>query len=172
MNSHHIKNRRINRNNNNSPCLLIDSKRKVDKHNDIEMLKGFEPIEAAKERRDIRIDVLGRSKVKEHLELCDILASCTNRRPCCSPACPICFRDFRKGWYAEAQPFSEMYQNPRILTIIYYSEVVTDEELGDVHVFRLHNRLRKQLGRAGFKRPVIGFFEIDYHEENKCWLPH
>lgn len=58
------------------------------------------------------------------------------------------------------------------LTVIYYDECLTSKDLYRFDPDGIKNRLRKQLERSGFKQPMIGCLEVDYHSELKKWLPH
>lgn len=144
----------------------------LDEHNDIEsLLEDFETVRQVKKRRNQRVDVLERSQLEEDVTLHDVLSGC-GRHPCNSAACPICFRQFRKWFFAEGIRLFNTFPNAHMLTIIYYSEMMTDTQLKSFSATRLHNRLRKQLERAGFRYPVMGCLEFDYHEENGLWQPH
>ncbi|WP_147383605.1 hypothetical protein [Nitrosomonas supralitoralis] len=49
---------------------------------------------------------------------------------------------------------------------------MTNEELEHFDPKQLKDRLRQQLTRSGFRHPVIGGLELDYHEDIGLWIPH
>jgi hypothetical protein len=102
------------------------------------------------------------------------LAECTIGYRCTSPACPRCSRRHRGGFYHAATALSNQYNptNQRLITLVYYSGVMTTGQLKKFDPTRLQQRLRKQLERCGFRCPVIGGLEIDYHEDIQRWVPH
>lgn len=102
------------------------------------------------------------------------LAECKGDYRCTSPARPQCGRTHRQGFYHAATPLSNQYDevNQRLITLIYYSGVMTTGQLKKFDPTRLQQRLRKQFIRCGFRCPVIGGLEIDYHEDIQRWVPH
>lgn len=134
-------------------------------------LPGFESEEDAKEESQIRQKAL----IKEgYHDLAGKLADCAEDYRCESPACPQCVRHNRRGFYHPTTALSKQYNraNQRTVTLIYYSEALTSEELKDFYPNRLTERVRKQLTRGGFQNPVIGGLELDYHEDIGLWIPH
>jgi hypothetical protein len=134
-------------------------------------LPGFETIAAVKKESQIRQASL--IKVGNH-QLAAKLADCAIYCRCMSPACPLCVRINRRGFYHAATRLSKRHKmaNKRIVTLIYYSEAMTSEQLEDFYPNRLKERVRKQLTRCGFQNPVIGGLELDYHEDIGLWVPH
>jgi hypothetical protein len=134
-------------------------------------LPGFETAKDAKNESQIRQDTL---KKEEYRILAWELAHCVTRRPCMSPACPKCVRHNRRGFYHAATRLSKRHKtaNQRTVTLIYYSAAMTSEQLEDFDPNRLKERMRKQLIRCGFRNPVIGGLELDYHEDIGLWIPH
>lgn len=136
-------------------------------------LPNFETIAAVKKESQIRQASL--IKGCNHT-LATKLADCdriTDYR-CMSPACPKCVRHNRRGFYHAATVLSKQYNraNQRTVTLIYYSEAMTNEQLEDFDPGRLKERGRKQLTRCGFQNPVTGDLELDYHEDIGLWIPH
>lgn len=134
-------------------------------------LPNFETVEDATNELQIRQKAL----IKEgYHDLAEKLADCAEDYRCASPACPQCVRHNRRGHYHAAAALSKQHDmaNQRTVTLIYYSEAMTSKELKDFDPKRLTERLRKQLTRCGFKNPVIGGLELDYHEDIKRWIPH
>jgi len=91
---------------------------------------------------------------------------------CRSAACPICFRVFRAWYFSEVSIISRQYAKTYAITLIPYDRYLTDQELFDLEPKVYMDRLRKQLERIGFKYPVIGGLEFDYHKEQGLWFPH
>ena len=93
---------------------------------------------------------------------------------CMSPACPRCVRVNRQGFYHAATTLSNQYDeaNQRLITLVYYSDVMTTKQLMGFDYTRIEQRLYKQLERCGFKHPVIGGLELDFNEDIKRWVPH
>lgn len=107
---------------------------------------------------------------------CSLLAiklnECSDEEPCCSAACPKCFRDKRIKFIAEKVSLIKFRYNWRIITLIFYSDMFIDEQLMDFDINKLKDRLRKKLRRIGYKGVVVGFFDLDYHSELDRWIPH
>lgn len=140
---------------------------------DIEIKNArFETIEDVKKEWNHRFDILCKSSNEQDVELSELLRSCKVKHPCGTAACPRCFRIFRKWFYREVSQIAESGRNQRILTIVFYSEMMTTAKLYVFNPTKLHDRLRRMLRRAGFTRPVIGSLEIDYRRQDGQWLPH
>ncbi len=134
-------------------------------------LPNFETREDAAHESQIRQKAL----IKEgYHDLAGKLADCAEDYRCESPACPQCVRIHRRGFYHAVTALSKLHDmaNQRTVTLIYYSEALTSEELKDFDPNRLTERVRKQLTRSGFQNPVIGGLELDYHEDIGLWIPH
>jgi len=140
--------------------------------NDIrEDLSGFESKQECIKESQIRQKAL---ITGGYHELAEKLAKCTGDYRCMSPACPQCSRTHRQGFYHAATTLSNQYNeaNQRTVTLVYYTEVMTTKQLKKFDPARLQQRLRKQLVRCDFRRPVIGGLEIDYNEDIQRWVPH
>jgi hypothetical protein len=146
--------------------------RKINEQNDIRLMKRFETMEYSKNESSIRADVLLRSKCDEDKGLGYQLLSCKKGMRCLSPACSRCCRQFRRWWFAEVIHLYRTIPKGRVATIIYYSSFKTSEQLETFNPVTPHSRLYQQLRRAGFKFPVIGSLELDYHQELKLWNLH
>ncbi|MBX3617242.1 hypothetical protein [Nitrosomonas sp.] len=134
-------------------------------------LPNFETLEDAKKESQIRQKALIKGG---YHDLAEKLADCAQDYRCESPACPRCVRHNRRGFYDAAAALSKQHDraNQRTVTLIYYSEAMTNEELESFDPNRLTERVRKQLTRSGFQNPVIGGLELDYHEDIDLWIPH
>jgi len=134
-------------------------------------LPNFETEEDAAHESQIRQKALIKGG---YHDLAEKLADCAEDYRCASPACPQCVRIHRRGFYHAATELSKQYDlvNQRIVTLIYYSEAMTNEGLMNFDPKQLTGRTYKQLVRCGFKNPVIGGLELDYHEDIGLWIPH
>lgn len=107
---------------------------------------------------------------------CSLLAiklnECSDEEPCCSAACPKCFREKRIKFITEKIKLIRSLDNWRIITLIFYENMFVDDQLMDFDVNKLKDRLRKKLERIGYKGIVVGFFDLDYHSELERWIPH
>lgn len=121
--------------------------------------------------KDIRVRALSKATAKESLRLGDKLRAC-GRNPCESAACPKCSHLHRKWSFAEFANLSRECDSVSMMTVLFYSEMMTDKQLFKYDFTSLMQRLRKQLYRSGFTCPVIGYLEFDYHAESSLWLPH
>lgn len=153
------------------PFNLKQVRRNPDFYDIREDLPNFETIEDATNESQIRQKALIKGGFRD---LAGKLADCAEDYRCESPACPQCVRHNRRGFYHAAAVLSEQYDlaNQRTVTLICYSEAMTNEELESFDPNRLTARLSKQLTRCGFENPVIGGLELDYHEDIDLWIPH
>jgi len=150
----------------------MSNKDKVNANDLAKLLPDFETINEVNGRSSLRQKALSKSSRKDCGRLLDVLDGCCNSEPCGSAACPRCYREYRRWFYAEVCRLYEQYDEAHTLTIIYYDECLTSKELYKFDSKALKDRLRKQLERSGFEQPVIGCLEIDYHPEIKRWLLH
>lgn len=153
------------------PFNLKQVRRNLDFYDIKKDLPNFETIEDAINESQIRQKALIKGG---YHDLAEKLADCTKDYRCESPACPQCVRHNRRGSYHAAAVLSEQYDlaNQRTVTLICYSEAMTNEELENFDPNRLKEKVRKQLTRCGFENPVIGGLELDYHEDIGLWIPH
>lgn len=139
---------------------------------DIRMeLPGFETVSDATKESQIRQNILTKGG---HSDLAEKLFECGWNCDCTSPACPQCSRTHRRGFYHAARTLSNQYDeaNQQAVTLAYYSEAITSEELEDFDPKQIKDRLRQQLVRCDFQNPVIGGLELDYHDDIDLWIPH
>lgn len=59
-----------------------------------------------------------------------------------------------------------------VVTIIDYHRAFSSNCLESFEPKKAKDRMRKMLTRCGFEGPVVGTFELDYHESCNLWLPH
>lgn len=138
------------------------------------LLEDFETEGQTKRESEIRVKTLRSSNKPRNHKLAKLLASCCQESPCDSAACPRCFSSVRKWSYSEFIRLKNECgsEEPKIMTVLFYQEMMGNRKLFRYDLDLLKRRLRRQLERSGFTSPVIGYFEFDYHTENKLWLPH
>lgn len=138
------------------------------------LLEGFETEGDIQRESNIRVRTLRNSGNPVNQGLADLLESCCQESLCDSAACPRCFSRVRKWSYKRFIRLKNEIgsEETKIMTVLFYQEMMGDEELGVFNLDLLKHRLRRQLERSGFTCPVIGYFEFDYHMESKLWLPH
>lgn len=138
---------------------------------DVELfLERFETESECYIENKLRVTKLSNSNRDKAIALSEKLLECSDETPCFSFACAVCMRKFRIRKISQLVFFCEDYTEWGIATFIYYDEMV--HKLGLFDFIRLKNKLRKQLERAGVTDPLIGFFEVDFHSEYQCWIPH
>lgn len=134
------------------------------------LLERFETERACYRENKLRAIKLSNANGNKARALSEKLSECNDEAPCFSFACTVCMRKFRVRKISQLVFFCEDYTEWKIATLIYYDEMV--HKLGFFDVARLKAKLSKQLVRAGIKDVVIGFFEVDFHSEYQCWMPH
>lgn len=144
-----------------------------DKNDISKLLPGFETVADAIREARYRQIALRNSSDNDCLELAGKIEVCRRlKHPCSSGSCPRCCRDFRRWFYAEASKLCDEYNQACILTVILYDKAMTSREFGEFCPRKLKQYFGEHLRQCGFKDPVIGGLEIDYHPETGLWLPH
>lgn len=114
----------------------------------------------------------------EYLLLADKLEKCVPEKPCKSMACSLCQRNrrlkFMNKWTEYFRQNQEAYV---VVTLIFYADKVQGSAMLDWDLIKLRRRLVKVIQRIGFNAPVIGGFEMDYHNythnpKASHWMPH
>ncbi|MEH6532224.1 MAG: hypothetical protein V7735_12915 [Photobacterium frigidiphilum] len=134
----------------------------------------FETINDALKENYTRIERLRKVGGDEYYELDERLMDCSEGvKSCNSLACKLCNRKFR------LQRVNYLVTKIRskkgrwwVVTIVDYSRAFPNEELDSFDVQKSKDRLRKLLERSGFEGPIVGSFEVDFHERCDLWLPH
>lgn len=140
------------------------------------LVRGFETVEKARERRKHRIDVLRRFG-RDDEDLIGLLVGCKEHR-CESAACPVCLRHFRKWWCSRVTEFMSCREE-----IVWYSINIVDHRqtypLGELEKFdpqKMKERLRKQLERSDLSNALVcGGIDVNLtHYEGRApkWCPH
>ncbi|WP_318439645.1 hypothetical protein [Photobacterium leiognathi] len=142
------------------------------KYTSLDQLPKFESINDALDENEIRISTLRYIGGEDYEELANRLWECNKGELICnSLACKLCNRNYR---LARVNTLVEKVLNTKnswwIVTIIDYERAFTDLDTFDVR--KSKDRLRKILERSGFEGPIVGSFEIDFHESCGLWLPH
>lgn len=132
----------------------------------------FETVKEVRAERLIREKALQKRKDKIYQALFKKLWECEPRYPCGSAACPECFRRHRLIMIREVMKLCKKRKKWRGLTLIFYQDAISDEELLEWRPDALKARLRRWLKECGFEGMVIGGFEMDFHTGIKKWLPH
>ncbi|EMA9490370.1 TPA: hypothetical protein U5E00_004317 [Yersinia enterocolitica] len=135
-------------------------------------IPGFETPEQARKEREFRIASLPRYARSRYKTLCTKLEECHPEYPCGSAACPECFRKHRLEMIGEVINLCKKRKMWRSLTIIFYQDAFSDDQLFQWRPDTLMARLRRWLKECGFSAMVIGGFEMDYHIDVKKWMPH
>ncbi|EBP0678602.1 hypothetical protein LA99_10635 [Salmonella enterica] len=147
-----------------------------------EVMPNFETKEDALKENAIRVGTLRSAGRKLDKKVCqqlaDKLESCSPEEPCGSMACSICQHIRRlihiPGW----QSYIEEHQDEYVaVTLISYVDMVPNNKLLGWDFDAMKERYRKAISRIGFSLPVIGGFEMDYHNyshapETSHWMPH
>ncbi|WP_314411579.1 hypothetical protein [Pantoea septica] len=142
----------------------------------------FETIDQTLVENAIRVKALrefGNLRDKTQcLELADKLKNCSPEEVCGSMACSLCQRYRRLKFMQKWLPYIEEHQNDyKAVTLISYADMFSNSTLFAWDLGMLKQRLLKAIQRIGFNAPVIGGFEMDYHNythepERSHWMPH
>lgn len=145
----------------------------INVHSILEELPDFETADALEDEAYIRISSLRQSKLPNRVGVRTALEHCYEDEPCNSPACPMCVSRNRLQLIESVLRLC-FYAKPffYFITIVYFSDELRCDNPKAVNPQTLMNRLRKQLTKAGFTRPVIGTFELDYDLRTHTWIPH
>ena len=135
-------------------------------------LPQFEKIKKREEQARQNIFLLEAQDDDELLDLLIKLENCEVEDRCRSGACPVCVSITRADLILSALEVIDTNQEWCMITVIYFNSEMSDEDMSNFRIEKLKNRLHKQLERCQFDAPVIGSFEIDYHESSQKWLPH
>lgn len=126
-------------------------------------------MEAESEKRQYD---LSKSEIKAHRKLGSKLYECNEDEPCGDASCPVCFREYRKQIIYDILQSIGNKKDYCIITIIFYSDAMTDDDVTKSNVLNIKNKLYQQLYRIGFKDPIVGSIEIDFHTDIEKWMPH
>ncbi len=132
----------------------------------------FETIERMEHESGIRQRDLFNSTTKLYRLLGSILYECNEDEPCMNAACPVCFREYRKQIIYDVLQSIDNINDYCIVTLVFYRDAMTNEDITKANILKIKNKLYQKLNRIGFKDPIIGSIEIDYHDDIGKWMPH
>lgn len=135
-------------------------------------LPFFESLQDSFEEGELRKSLLKKFNETKAIKLLQKLEECCIDKPCNSPVCANCSRNYRIFIINELSKNIAEQSNWVIVTLIYYLDVMTTKDFEHFDIKRLKAKLYQQIKRAGFQKIVIGGFEIDYHTDIKRWVPH
>ncbi|HIF9255927.1 TPA: hypothetical protein ACX6Q6_002936 [Photobacterium damselae] len=147
------------------------------RYHSLEQFRRFESVNNAIQENYIRADILKSMSRDECTQLANKLIDCADGKIDCNSLacnlCNLCNRHFRLKY------IDKLVSNVRahggrwwIITIIDYSRAFSEGELTSFDVKKAKDRLRKLLSRSGFHGPIVGSFEVDFHDSCELWLPH
>lgn len=114
----------------------------------------------------------------KYLSLAHKIEGCTPESPCGSMACSLCQRTRRINYMQKWLSYIEAHQDEyRAVTVVSYVDMLPNKKLLGWKYDAVKERLRKAISRIGFSGPVIGGFEMDYHNythdpDVNHWMPH
>ena len=138
---------------------------------------GFETLEEVEERSERLIQVLMRGN-RQDKRLADRLSKCRADRPCLSPICPACCREFRR-WYADQLiSLCSNLTNLWSVTLVPSSRRFEPGQLAEFDMTAFKEAASLQFSRLGYPDLVaVGGVDIDYcvHSDGAFephWQPH
>ncbi|WP_286871045.1 hypothetical protein [Pantoea sp. UBA5035] len=130
-------------------------------------------------KRSVMLREFGMRKANEAcIDLANKLESCSLEEPCGSMACSLCQRNRKLRFMQKWGPYVKTHQEDYVaVTLIFYADKHPASELSDWEYSKFKQRVLKVMQRIGFKSPIIGGFEMDYHnythdKKQSHWLPH
>ncbi|MCS2161569.1 hypothetical protein MUU47_10645 [Scandinavium sp. H11S7] len=142
---------------------------------------NLETIEQAQSENVHRVKIMRKKyeskPVPKIKKLITVIEDCSVDTPCKSMACAKCQRQRRQKYIEKWLPYFENHTGYKFVTLIFYQDMISNNELTHWSPDNLIQRLGKALKRMGFCDPVIGGFEMDYHRythniKESYWLPH
>ncbi|MGX1958508.1 hypothetical protein VRB23_04850 [Erwinia aphidicola] len=147
-----------------------------------EVMPDFETVDDALNenvKRAFTLHKFGMRKANEEcIHVANKLESCSPEEPCGSMACSLCQRNRRLRFVQKWGPFIKTHQEDYVaVTLVFYADKHSASELSDWEYSKFKQRVLKVIQRIGFKSPIIGGFEMDYHnythdKKQSHWLPH
>lgn len=146
----------------------------------------FESIDDSIGENKIRADIIykvsdelkSERNYRKYLKLAKKLDNCLPEYLCGSMACNLCQRTRRLKFMQKWLPYIKAHQDEYVaVTLIFYVEMLPNNKLFGWDFDALKERVRKAISRIGFSGPVIGGFEMDYHNythdpDVSHWMPH
>lgn len=145
-------------------------------------MAGFETIDEMLAENVIRVKVLrkvgSQCGNKLYLQLAHKIEGCTPESPCGSMACSLCQRTRRLKFMQKWLVYIKEHQDEYVaITVVSYVDMLPNKKLLGWKYDAMKERMRKAISRIGFSGPVIGGFEMDYHNythdpDVSHWMPH
>ena len=132
----------------------------------------FETLEAAEAERQARLRSLARAGAARHEAVRARLQGCAPWRRCLSPACPVCFRQHRLWFVAEALRVLAGAGPLAFVTLVDPDAAVAPGDLDGLAPGKAVNALRQRLRRAGVPGPVLGGLDGEYDADRGLYQPH
>lgn len=126
------------------------------------------------ERIKILNFIFNKTKNKTYKNLAKKIHNCEDAYPCNSLACAQCVKT--KQLYMVNKYRSYINKNYIFVTLIFYKDKITIDELSDFNPNLLKDKLRKKLKSIGFNDVIFGSLELDLHLyediNSSYYLPH
>ncbi|MDM3560798.1 hypothetical protein O9363_11710 [Proteus vulgaris] len=113
------------------------------------------------ERIKILNFIFNKTKNKTYKNLAKKIHNCEDAYPCNSLACAQCVKT--KQLYMVNKYRSYINKNYIFVTLIFYKDKITIDELSDFNPNLLKDKLRKKLKSIGFNDVIFGSLELDLH---------
>ncbi len=152
--------------------------------NEKEIMKyihDFETQDDAEKENKERINILKCFYIENNkpscISLAKLLAGCTEYDPCKSMACAKCQRKWRLDFLKKWLPFFLENKGYKMVTLIDYQNMMPNKKLFQMDIDLIKQRFVKTSYRIGFDKPVVGGFDMDYHnytheQKDNHWMPH
>lgn len=134
---------------------------------------NFESIRSTIENKENELKFLRKKSLPYsgiRYKLLSKLINCYPDTRCISPSCHVCKRELR----LKLIPYIQKYykgKNSLIVSIIDYN-YLTDDDLKYFNIEKYKNNFYHRIRNIGINSPIIGCFELDYHQDINAWLPH
>ncbi len=145
---------------------------------------GFETIDSCELEKERRIRSLQKvlnqtpahqKRYKRIARLMAQLAGCRKGERCGGSACPVCRRNDRKKCISS---LVAEYDDPDAASRLSFVTLLRQEwefPAGKLHLCKprtITDRLRKQLQRMEFRRPIFGGVDLSFDPDRKVWMVH
>lgn len=147
-----------------------------------EVMSDFETVDDALNENFQRAYTLREFGMRKANEMCIYVANklenCSPEELCKSMACSLCQRNRKLRFMQKWVPYIKDHQEDYVaVTLVFYADKHSASELLAWEYIKLKQRVLKVMQRIGFKSPIIGGFEMDYHnhthdKKQSHWLPH
>ena len=130
-----------------------------------------------RERIKIIKSVYKENNKQRYISLAKQLEECMDDDPCKSMACAKCQRKRRLIFLKKWLPFLLENEGYKMVTLIIYKDMTPSRKLLKMDIDSIRQSLDITIRRIGFEKPVIGGFDMDYHNyihdsKGSHWMPH